>query len=95
MIRIIRENADFGVKVFKRVQKHTNLQLRSILDNISTVRQIHRRDIVKMLGRSISRCFTNVTDLGKVGDGGGGTCRHIFTQKNKDIRTNSFMMDLS
>ena len=81
--------------MFKRVQKHTNLQLRSILDNISTVRQIHRRDIVKMLGRSISRCFTNVTDLGKVGDGGGGTCRHIFTQKNKDIRTNSFMMDLS
>ena len=81
--------------MFKGVLNDTNLQLRSILDNIIMVRHMHRKHDVKMLVMSICRYFTNVADLVKVEDGGGGTCRHIFTQKNKDIRTNSFMMDLS
>ena len=81
--------------MFKRVLKDTNLQLRSMLGNIITVKHMHRRNNLQVLVGSIYRCFTNVTDLVKVRDGGGGTFRHIFTLKNKDIRTNSFMMNLS
>ena len=82
------------VKVFKSVLKDTNLHLRSMLDIISTVKHILRKNDVKMFGRSMWSCFTNVTDLGKVGGGGGGTYRHIFTQKNKNIRINLLMISL-
>ena len=82
-------------KVFKRVSKDKYLQFKSILSRISTVKHTHRKNNVKILGRSICRCFTNITDLVKVGDGGGGTYRHIFEHKVKNIRINLFIRDLS
>ena len=82
-------------KVFKRVSKDKYLQFRSILSTIITIKHMHRKNNVKILGRSMCRCFTNLTVLVKDEDGDGGTYRHIFAHKVKNIRINLFIMDLS
>ena len=79
------------VKVFKWVTNEMNMQLRFVLDKDRAINYMHRRNNIKIFGRSMCRCFSNVSDLVKVRDGGGGTFKHIFTLKNKDKRINSFM----
>ena len=81
----------FWVNVFNRVFKGKNLQLRSMLEKITTVRHIHRKYGNKITDRSI--CFDqHVSGLVKVGGGGGGTYIYILTYRIKnDIRINLFI----
>ena len=95
-------------KVFKRVSKDKYLQFRSILSTIITIKHMHRKNNVKILGRSMCRCFTNLTvlvisisvsgtsgtDLTQVVGGGGDTFRDIYTyKKEKKVNTNfAFML---
>ena len=65
------------VSVFNRVLRGMNLQLRLMLEKVSTVRYTQNNDNGKILVTSILRRVINGSDLIQVGEG--GIFRHIFT----------------